>query len=232
MEAIILAGGLGTRLQGVIGAFPKCMAQVDGKPFLAHLFEYLKLQNCTRVILSLGFKHEVITDWLPSLNLPFVVDHVIEHEPMGTGGGILLAMQQAKTDDVVILNGDTMFKVDLDELIASHRTRKAAATLALKEMHDFSRYGVVVTDSDGVVTSFEEKQYRHVGLINGGVYVVNRQSFINKQLPPKFSMEKEYLERYVEDKNFYGHISDGYFIDIGIPEDYHRAQSDFKTLFA
>ena len=92
MEAIILAGGLGTRLQGVIGAFPKCMAPVNNRPFLDYLFDYLEQQKCTRVILSLGYKHKVITEWLEERDLFFEVDCVIEDEPLGTGGGILAAM--------------------------------------------------------------------------------------------------------------------------------------------
>src|SRR6185312_6786613 len=99
MEAIVLAGGLGTRLQGVIGAYPKCMAQVNGQPFLSHIFEYLNRQKCTRVILSLGYKHRIVTDWLETQDLFFEVDCVIEDEPLGTGGGILAAIEEAAADD-------------------------------------------------------------------------------------------------------------------------------------
>src|ERR1035438_8230205 len=113
MECIILAGGLGTRLQGVIGAYPKCMAPVNGRPFLSYLFEYLEQHKCTRVILSLGYKHKVITDWLEEQDVLFEMDCVIEQEPLGTGGGILAAMEIAETDDVAVVNGDTMFTVDL-----------------------------------------------------------------------------------------------------------------------
>ncbi len=231
MEAIILAGGFGTRLQGVIGAYPKCMAPVNGKPFLSYLFEYLTQQRCTRAILSLGYKHKVVTDWLESQDLFFELDCVIEQEPLGTGGGILAAIEEAETDDVAILNGDTMFKVDLREQIAFHRDRKAETTLALKKMHQFDRYGIVHTDASGVITSFEEKQYREEGLINGGVYIVNREAFLARQLPEKFSFEKDYLERFADKKKFYGYVADSYFIDIGIPVDYNAAQEDFKTIF-
>src|SRR5437879_39499 len=110
MEAIILAGGLGTRLQGVIGAYPKCMAPVNGRPFLSFLFDYINQQKVTRVILSLGYKHRVITDWLETQDLHFELDYITEKEPLGTGGGILAAMEEAVTDDVIVLNGDTMFK--------------------------------------------------------------------------------------------------------------------------
>src|ERR1035437_2510423 len=128
METIILAGGLGTRLQGVIGAQPKCMAEVNGKPFLAHLFEYIDRQECTHVILSLGYKYKVVIDWLETQDLFFELDYVIEDEPLGTGGGIQAAMEQAAADDVVVLNGDTMFLVDLREQLKFHSANKATTT--------------------------------------------------------------------------------------------------------
>ncbi|MCW3121837.1 MAG: histidinol phosphate phosphatase [Flavipsychrobacter sp.] len=232
MEAIILAGGLGTRLQGVIGSYPKCMAEVNGQPFLAHLFEYLDRQKCTRVILSLGYKSRIVTDWLEELDyLPFEVDCVIEDEPLGTGGGILAAIEEAEADDVAILNGDTMFLVDLKDKFKFHISNKAATTLALKEMHEFDRYGVVHTNDKGLITSFEEKKYQQKGLINGGVYIVNKEAFINKPFSEKFSFEKDYLEQFLGEKKFYGYKSEGYFIDIGIPVDFGRAQDDFKSLF-
>jgi D-glycero-alpha-D-manno-heptose 1-phosphate guanylyltransferase len=231
MEAIILAGGLGTRLQGVIGAYPKCMAQVDGKPFLAHLFEYINRQKCTRVILSLGYKHKIVTDWLETQDLFFELDYVVENEPLGTGGGIQAAIEEAATDNVVVLNGDTLFKVELKEQMNFHIARGAATTIALKEMHDFDRYGVVNTDAKDVITSFEEKGHRKQGFINGGVYVINKTAFLEKKMPEKFSFEKDYLERFLNEQKFYGFKSDGYFIDIGVPADFERAQTDFKNIF-
>ncbi len=231
MECIILAGGLGTRLQGVIGAQPKCMAPVNGQPFLAYLFDYLTAQRCTRVILSLGYKHNIITRWLEEQDLYFELDYVVENEPLGTGGGILAAMEEAATDDVFVLNGDTMFMADLKQLHKFHKANNASTTLALKKMHDFDRYGIVHTNPAGVITSFEEKKQRAEGLINGGIYIISREEFLAKNLPEKFSFEKDYLERFAGEQKFYGAEADNYFIDIGIPEDYARAQVDFKTLF-
>ncbi len=96
MECIVLAGGLGTRLQGVIGNYPKCMAEIAGKPFLYYLFKYLQSQPISRVILSLGHKHQIITDWLNTYTWNFTIDTVIESEPLGTGGGLRLALSEAK----------------------------------------------------------------------------------------------------------------------------------------
>jgi D-glycero-alpha-D-manno-heptose 1-phosphate guanylyltransferase len=230
MEAIILAGGLGTRLQGVIGLAPKCMAPVNGKPFLAYLFDYLNAQKCTRVVLSLGYKHKVVIDWLEKQDLFFELDYIIESEPLGTGGGILGAIEECASDDVAVLNGDTLFLTDLKQQMAFHKSNGGVTTLALKEMKNFDRYGIVQTNGNGLVTSFEEKQFRETGEINGGVYILNREQFLAKALPEKFSFEKDYLEKFVEEKKFFGFKSGSYFIDIGIPADYEKAQQDLKII--
>lgn len=230
MECIVLAGGFGTRLRSVVEDAPKCMAPVNGKPFLHYLFQYLQQQGATRIILSLGYKHEYVLNWIKENNFSFDIDHVTEEQPLGTGGGIQLAMQKAKEDNVLVLNGDTIFMVHLQNLIAFHTNNDAATTLSLKEMHNFDRYGVVNTNSNNIITSFEEKQHREKGTINGGVYAIDKEKFLAKQLPGKFSFEKDYLEAYVAEAAFYGYMSDGYFLDIGIPDDYYKAAEDFKTL--
>lgn len=231
MECIVLAGGLGTRLRGTIGDYPKCMALVNGKPFLHYIFDYLEEQQCTHVILSLGYKHEVITEWLKTETRSFITDTVTEYEPLGTGGGIQLAMKEALSENVLVLNGDTMFKLNLNDLMQFHLTHKAAASLALKNMQHFDRYGVVNIDDKNCITSFEEKKYRDEGSINGGVYAVNKEHVFSKHFTEKFSFEKDYFEAFVNERKFYGFNSDAYFIDIGIPEDYEKAQGDFKLIF-
>jgi len=232
MECIVLAGGLGTRLQGVIGDYPKCMAPINDKPFLHYVFKYLTHQKCTRVVLSLGYKYKTVLEWLGTQDLPFEVDYTIEYSPLGTGGGISLAMWRTKADEIFVLNGDTMFNVDLPMMAAFHKDKKAETTLALKGMQNFDRYGTVVTDdSTSCITSFEEKKYRERGWINGGVYLVNKAALTDKNLPIKYSFEKDYFEAFVQYGKFYGFKSADYFIDIGIPADYEKAQEDFKTLF-
>jgi D-glycero-alpha-D-manno-heptose 1-phosphate guanylyltransferase len=161
----------------------------------------------------------------------FELDYIIESEPLGTGGGIFAAIEDAETDDVIVVNGDTLFNVNLRDMMKFHTAKKAATTIALKEMHNFDRYGIVQTDNNSIITAFEEKKQMEQGLINGGTYIINKDTFLKKNLPEKFSFEKEYLEKYAAEKKFYGFNSDSYFIDIGIPEDYTRAQQDFKTLF-
>jgi D-glycero-alpha-D-manno-heptose 1-phosphate guanylyltransferase len=229
MECIVLAGGLGTRLRNTIGDYPKCMAEVAGRPFLEYVFNYLEKQQCERVILSLGYKHEIITAWLEEKQYPMEVAYVVEKEPLGTGGGIQLALKEAINNNVAVFNGDTIFSVDLGKMLLFHEQKRSATTIALKSMKNFDRYGVVNTDMAGRITAFEEKQYKEQGYINGGIYIIDKTTFLSRQLPEKFSFEKDYLERHISEGAFYGYESDSYFIDIGIPEDYAKAQTDFKN---
>lgn len=228
MECIVLAGGLGTRLQSVVQDVPKCMAPVNGKPFLHFLFDYAEQQGCTKVILSLGYKHEYVTEWLKTQQRSFTVDYVIEEVPLGTGGGIQLALQKATEQHIAVLNGDTMFRVPLQEMMEFHMQGQAATTVALKPMQDFDRYGVVKTDNTARITAFEEKKPQAEGLINGGVYIIDKDALSAKNLPQKFSFEKDYFEAFVQEGNMYGFVSTEYFIDIGIPSDYEQVQKDFK----
>lgn len=224
MECILLAGGLGTRLQGVIGHNPKCMAMVAGKPFLHYLFDYLASQQCQHVILSLGFRSEIVEAWLAGKKHTFRITVVKEPTPLGTGGAIRLALNAAATQAVVVMNGDTYFPVDLAALMQHHQANQATATLALKSMTHFDRYGVVALNAQGQITGFAEKQYREAGLINGGVYVVNRDFFSGLSLPENFSFENDYLEPAASCEKLMGFVSDAPFIDIGIPEDLLKAQ--------
>jgi D-glycero-alpha-D-manno-heptose 1-phosphate guanylyltransferase len=225
-EAIILAGGLGTRLRSVVADFPKCMAPVAGKPFLYFVIEHLKNQGVDKFIFSLGYKREMIEAWLKEQYSILNIQYSTEEEPLGTGGAIKLACSLAKEKNVLILNGDTFFKVDINELSAFHNSCGADCTLSLKPMHDFDRYGVVEMNHDHSISSFKEKKQYKSGLINGGVYALNVTGFLQEELPQKFSFEKDYLEQYFNKRKMYGVVQDEYFIDIGIPEDYERAQEE------
>lgn len=234
MEVIILAGGLGTRLRSEVKDMPKCMAPVAGKPFLWYLLKYLARFDVSRVILSVGYLREVIIQWINEVKnvFPFEFDYAVEEEPLGTGGGIRLAMKKALDSEVVILNGDTYFEVMLDNLVKIHRTSLHDISVALKEMVKFDRYGSVKVDEmSGNIISFNEKKFCEEGMINGGVYVVNRESDIFNGLPSKFSFEKDVLEFQCARHNITGIRVDGYFIDIGVPDDYHKADKEFPQLF-
>ena len=224
MEAIILAGGLGTRLRSAVPDLPKCMAPINGVPFISYLIDNLINEGVTNFIFSLGYKSELfislLEEKLPMKNYLIV----IEDEPLGTGGAIKLACKKAKDENVIALNGDSLFKVILKELMQFHLEKKSSWTLALKPMQNFERYGSVEIDAVQKINSFKEKQFITKGCINGGVYAIEVASFLQKSLEDKFSMEQDYLEKYSGEGNFYGFIQEGYFIDIGIPEDFVRAQ--------
>ena len=230
-EVIILAGGLGTRLRGVVKDVPKCMAPVAGKPFLWYLLKYLTYFDVERVILSVGYLRDVIIDWVDENGgeFPFGFDYAIETTPLGTGGGIKLALGKCFGNDVIVLNGDTFFNVDLDEVYGQHRLHPASITLALKPMEHFDRYGNVRVNGN-LIVNFEEKKYCEKGLINGGVYVVNRQCGIFEGLPDKFSFETDVLQPQCVEGNLYGIVQNGYFIDIGTPEAYEKANTELPEL--
>jgi D-glycero-alpha-D-manno-heptose 1-phosphate guanylyltransferase len=228
-ECIILAGGLGTRLRSVVADLPKCMAPVHNKPFLAYVIAYLGSYGIERFIFSLGYKHEVVTKYLtmhfPRLNAELVV----EEEPLGTGGAIKLACEKITGHHVIVANGDTLFKADIALLTKMHLSHKADCTLALKPMHNFDRYGVVELNEDNTIQSFKEKQHYKEGLINGGLYALNVQHFLKENLPQKFSFEQGYLEEFYDKRKMLGSVQDQYFIDIGIPADYERAQKELSV---
>ncbi|HYE56543.1 MAG TPA: nucleotidyltransferase family protein [Chitinophagaceae bacterium] len=228
-EAIILAGGLGTRLRSVVSDLPKCMADVAGRPFLAYVLDHLQQQGIERFIFALGYKSEAFTEFIDARLSKDNYALSIEDEPLGTGGAIKLACTQAKQKTVLVANGDTLFKVDTSYLIHFHDMCAAHCTLSLKRMVDFDRYGVVHLNKDYSIRSFEEKQFYKQGFINGGVYALHAEKFLQEELPQKFSFEKDYLEQLYTKRRMYGVVQDAYFIDIGIPEDYARAQDQLAN---
>lgn len=225
MECVVLAGGKGTRLRSVVSDLPKCMAPVAGRPFLAWLLDDLREAGFDHIILSLGYKHEAVEAWVATRPDRDSITCVVEEEPLGTGGGVRLALRQAREGAVFILNGDTFFGVDYAAMQAFHRQSGAQATLALKPLRDFDRYGEVTLDGQGRITAFREKRPCAEGLINGGVYLLQREALA--EMPDRFSLEKDYFEPHAESAGLAGFRSEGYFIDIGIPADYARAQRDF-----
>jgi D-glycero-alpha-D-manno-heptose 1-phosphate guanylyltransferase len=226
-EAIILAGGLGTRLRDTIPDLPKSMAPVAARPFLFYVINYLRMQGIGRFIFSLGYKHELIEAYLDQEFSTLDYSCSIEKEPLGTGGAIRLACLSSTQENIVIANGDTLFKVNLSALSLKHQETNADCTLAVKPMKDFERYGTVELNEKGLVTGFKEKQYYSHGLINGGLYILNRSRFLSHDWPEKFSFEKDYLEE--KKGRFAASIQNGYFIDIGVAEDYNKAQNELAT---
>lgn len=231
-ECIILSGGLGTRLKNTISDLPKALAPVAGKPFLFYVIEYLQKQGIEKFIFALGYQHEMIETYLkeyfisknPVPGYPlFNYELSIEDNPLGTGGAIQMACSKTTTENILIVNGDTLFKINVAALSHFHIQQKADCTLALKPMKNFNRYAAVEIDNNAAVKSFHTKQFCEKGLINGGMYILNIPSFLQLHLPRQFSFEKDYLERYCSSKKISAIIQDEYFIDIGVPDDLERA---------
>jgi D-glycero-alpha-D-manno-heptose 1-phosphate guanylyltransferase len=175
-EAIILAGGLGTRLKSTIPDLPKCMAPVNGRPFLFYVINYLRSQGIEKFIFSLGYKHEVIEAYLQAEFSTLDYQCLIEKEPLGTGGAILASCYKTSEKTVLVVNGDTIFKVDLEKAFTDHVKHDSDCTLLLKPMENFDRYGVVELNEDDSIKSFEEKKFYRSGLINGGVLYLKHRT--------------------------------------------------------
>lgn len=227
-EAIILAGGFGTRLRGAVPDVPKCLAPVNGRPFLFYVINYLGSQGIEKIIFSLGYKYELIEEYLDAQFSTLNYECLVEKEPLGTGGAILASCYKASEKNVLVVNGDTLYKIDAQKAFADHTKHYSDCTLLLKPMENFDRYGVVDLNDDSTIKSFKEKQFYQKGLINGGVYILNAEQFIAEEFPSRFSFEKDYLEKYFETRKIYGSVQDEYFIDIGIPEDYQRVQQELQ----
>ena len=230
-ECIILAGGLGTRLQSVVSDIPKVLAPVNNKPFLHYILENVSKYKIEHIVLSTGYLHEKIELFVKEKHSRKNISFAIEKEPLGTGGAIANALQQCNTDEVLILNGDTFFDIDYNFFYHHHNHHCAEFSIALKTMQNFNRYGTVAIDGHRRITAFQEKRQMEEGIINAGIYIVNRPCFNEMNWPMKFSMEKEYMEKYFNSIPMYGFVYEGYFIDIGIPEDFEKVQMDFKQLF-
>lgn len=231
MEAIVLVGGLGKRLRSEVSDLPKAMAPINGRPFLEYQMGYLKNQGITRVIMAVGYKKEHIQQHFQNEYQHIEIVYAEEHEPLGTGGAIVNALPLVKNNRFFILNGDTVFNISLDKLIEKHRDLNADLTMALRKIEDTTRYGSVEIDHSGRIKGFLEKgEAQGKGLINGGIYFANRSLIENCSENERFSFEKEVLEQNYKTQKFYGVPFDDYFLDIGIPEDYKRAQHEFREL--
>jgi len=230
-DVVILAGGLGTRLQNLLPGIPKPMVPVNEQPFLKYLLGYVNKFSPARIILSVGYRHEQIIDYFGNDFEGTDLIYSIEESPLGTGGAIRKSIQLTESENAYILNGDTFFEVDLEQMEKQHFDNQADITIALKEMLNFERYGSVSVHDNRIIR-FVEKQFIKQGFINAGTYLLNKQKFLDFNWPEMFSFEKDYLEKYVEKSFFAPYFADGYFIDIGVPEDYLKSQDDFKTLFS
>ena len=232
MQTVILAGGLGTRLKSVVADKPKVLSPVAGKPFLYYIIEYLQKQGVDKYIFALGYLSEQVIVFLKENYLHLEYQCTIEETPLGTGGGIKKAIQLATEENVLIVNADTFFEMNVQQLFSFHIASKAHCTVSLKLMKNFDRYGSVELEKETQnIISFKEKTFIQEGYINAGYLVLNKNYFVltTKNLPAIFSFEKDFLEKNVDAMLIKGFPYDGYFIDIGIPEDFNTAQEVFKN---
>ena len=235
MEVIILSGGQGTRLRSVVQDIPKCLAPVAGRPFLGYMLDYLSAYPVDHVVFSVGYLKEQVMSYVQAHSWPFSYDFAVEDTPLGTGGGIRLALEKCHGERVFVFNGDTFFPLPLDAVPFA-----GPVTVALKPMKAFSRYGAVTVIPSGrsesrvshTITAFREKAYCEEGLINAGVYAINRTKLHLEALPARFSFEKDVLEPMAAARELQGWPVESYFIDIGIPEDYDKAQWEIPAWFA
>lgn len=228
---VILAGGFGTRLKALVKDVPKPMAEIAGKPFLEWILHYYVPFKPQCFVLCTGYLHEVVEHYFKNEFRGIPIIYSRENEPLGTGGAIKLALTNTKAENVLVLNGDSFFKINPLGFLKFHRVNSSPFSIALKEMQSPARYGTVALNNL-LIEKFREKDEKLAsGLINSGVYLIQSDTLNYFPAYEKFSLEKDFMEPNLGQLPRYGYIDDGYFIDIGIPEDFIKANHEFKTLF-
>lgn len=224
MEAVILAGGAGTRLRPVVPDLPKPLAPVAGRPFLAILLEFLSRWGFRRIILSIGYMADAVVSCFGDRFEGMEIIYTVEQTPLGTGGAARLAMTRCVDDHVFVLNGDTFLDLEVGDVEAHWREHKAPIIVTCR-VKDTARYGRLVADK-GRITTFQGKGVAGPGLINAGTYVFPKDILEGCAADDPFSLEKDFLAEAVQKRRFDCFTSRKNFIDIGVPEDYARAQTD------
>ena len=236
MEAILLCGGLGTRLRSVVSDRPKPMADIAGKPFLHYLVKMLSESGVKHLIFALGYMGEQIEAYFQSgEDYGLSISYSYEDSPLGTGGAIRNALSHVSGENVLVLNADTYFHTDYESLLREQLKNKAAMTIASRKIEDISRYGAILRDESGRILRWNEKMFSdqveapRPGEINGGIYVMQK-CLIEKIPEGKQSLENDCIPAWLEDGLYLQAIpSDGYFMDIGIPEDYAQFREDVES---
>lgn len=228
MEAIILAGGFGTRLKEVISDRPKPLAPIQGVPFLDLLLAQLK-GHVTKVILAVGYKADDIIARYEASDFPFAIVFSRETKPLGTGGALKKAAELATGEDLLVLNGDSYLHYSFAQLWQMHETKQAAITIAATTVPEANRYGLLSIDkTTGQVLNFLEKQVEaKTGTINGGVYIIKKSLLASCE--EVFSLEKDFFPLWLN-KTMYACSFEGLFIDIGTPDSWNQAQTLLKEI--
>ncbi len=225
MKAIILVGGFGTRLKHLLPDVPKPMADISGRPFLEYMLDYLIAAGVDEVIFSVHHMREKISNHFGDKYRNIKISYAVENEPLGTGGAILNSLKINGSDGkFLVLNGDSFQTIDLQKFYQHNKDKNI--TVVLRKVNDTTRYGRVEIDSS-VIISFSEKGIPGQGLINAGCYLIDGAWFRSLELPEKFSIETDFLMKMSGKLPYF--VADDYFIDIGIPEDYMRAQNEIPA---
>lgn len=226
LEAIVLAGGFGTRLRAVVADLPKPMAPVAGKPFLEILLRAMALNGFSRVVLSVGFMAEKISGYFGARFAGMELIYVVEDQPLGTGGAVRLAMTACHQDHFFIFNGDTFLDLEV-AAVERYWQQHRRSIIVARHVPDTARYGRLLV-AGGRVTGFTEKGVIGPGLINAGCYVFNHDQLDGFELNQPFSLEADYLMKTELGLPLDVFVTAGQFIDIGVPEDYLRAQTELS----
>ena len=235
MQAILLAGGLGTRLRSVVSDRPKPMALIGEKPFMEYVVHELSRNGITDIIFAVGYKGSMVEEYfgdgsgfIAPDGTPITVHYAYEEELLGTAGAIKNAGRFVTEDSFFVLNADTFYQIDYSRLVTMQRESDLDMALVLREVPDISRYGAAVL-MNGRLTGFNEKSAEaKPGTINGGVYLMKR-TLLDEIPAGKVSLENEMIPKWLsEGRALGGFVNDGYFIDIGIPEAYYQFIEDVE----
>ncbi|NOU24892.1 MAG: NTP transferase domain-containing protein [Methylotenera sp.] len=230
LPVLVLAGGFGTRLKSVVPDLPKPLADISGKPFLWWLLSHLENEGAKDVYLSVGYLHEHIQSFFGHRFNKMNLHYIVETEPLGTGGAIKNACQKIPEPQILVLNGDTLAMADLNQFIDFASAYNSKLFMAVAKVENASRYGTVIKNETNQITGFAEKGKLGSGLINAGIYLVDKSIFDEFELPPRFSFEVNLLTQFLPQLNLiaYDNVTD--FIDIGIPEDYALGQQKVPAM--
>jgi NDP-sugar pyrophosphorylase family protein len=231
-KAVLLVGGLGTRLRSVVSSTPKPLASVGDRPFLELLVRQLSCQGIRRLVLCTGYLAEVIEKQLGDGGKSQVtIEYSKEPHPMGTAGAVKLAEQLLRdVSDFLVMNGDSFMEIDFQALINAHSKCGGIATIAVLRMKYEMRYGTVQVTTEDRISGFTEKSESDgTGFVNAGIYVFSRRIFDHIPEGP-VSLERDIFPKLL-DQGLYASKQHGVFIDIGTPEDYTRAQGLVRRLY-
>tara|TARA_B100000941_G_scaffold288307_1_gene264961 strand:- start:190 stop:888 length:699 start_codon:yes stop_codon:yes gene_type:complete len=224
-KAIILAGGKGTRLDSVSGGIPKPLIEVCGKPFIEYVLEHGIAQGIDHFILAVSYKWNLFMDNYSTNFKDKLISYSVEETPLGTGGAVKKAFLDFDLNESYVINSDTYFKANYNKLYDTFKAHNADCGMMIKEIADTSRYGSIEIDDSNRLTTFKEKSIKSKGYINGGIYVIKKDTFDKIDSGNKFSLESDLFENYVKELNIIAYKSKNKFIDIGVPEDLLKAES-------